>query len=320
MVVEYDVEIEQQTPGVQFILWLFCPDDFLSFDKILAMRRNFDVPDSIIIRKMVQNLILKKLESDKIYNQLITYQIIPDNEDSRLMINSIIKLYIDLPNPIITRNMRDRVIDAKKYATDNNKRKSFLWSIIPKKSTPGKETFTAHSGYPLNDLVNGRPKLNWEICYYRNCFKHFTSANELKTHLEDLKVMKWGFHHYHEEAVKYLTREKVLALKMTKCPSMVCDKDKITFTPEELCDHFDRLGIQPFFTGKWCINNLDEPEPLCGYHDAQKIHITKECVVCLDAPSQIITNCNHAVMCIECICKLTRCPICNSTIENAYPL
>lgn len=46
---------------------------------------------------------------------------------------------------------------------------------------------------------------------------------------------------------------------------------------------------------------------------------TKECIICMTNPRNVIFGCNHSVACADCSQKLTDCPICRAHIGNKVP-
>lgn len=104
-----------------------------------------------------------------------------------------------------------------------------------------------HDGYPLVDPVKGRPRLNWLYCAHEGCNKRFTYHGNLEHHLRKHNTYIPQYHFLHEQAVEIhkLTPESVKEKELSSCPSIICD-DNIE-SPEDLIEHFTKLGIEPFW-------------------------------------------------------------------------
>ena len=105
---------------------------------------------------------------------------------------------------------------------------------------------------------------------------------------------------------------------MKKCPSLICDKSKKKFTPEELCEHFKILGIPPF----WKPGTVIKKESSNKLEDLteKKVYTTDECLICMAAkPMIVFIPCHHHIVCMNCYKDLYKCPICRTNIKQKIP-
>jgi len=149
----------------------------------------------------------------------------------------------------------------------------------------------------------------------------------LKDHLESYKKLTHHFHDYHRSVVqcKELTSKIILEKKMTRCPSYICDKAYKLSTPEELCHHLAILGVYPFWKPGMKLDKDEasnsSSDVIFKTHDLNNLMIKEtKCSICLDKCSDVIFYpCKHNVVCLECGCKINKCPYCRSNIETKIP-
>ena len=118
-------------------------------------------------------------------------------------------------------------------------------------------------------------------------------------------------------------------MNLEKCPSIWCKyKKDMKLTPDQIIEHLDELGIEPFFTGT--LNIRGEPKSISKLIPKNSINLqpskifsVAECVACCDNKSTIIcVPCGHCVLCPECaqMFKKNSCPLCNGYYNYLVPL
>lgn len=286
----------------KLFVWLYCPLNFIPIKSVINEFKNYDLPYSILFKKIILNLHTNKYSPDDIINFFLENNLIKNPDIPKLikLYNESIKL---LPHKLTLSKIKCIIV---------------LSNYVPLKNSK-----MDHQGYPQPDPVKGRPFLNWKECYFNNCHTKFKTIMDLKNHLNGNGKLRHGLHQFHEYVVKSkkLTKEYIINNKITKCPSFICDKADHTFTPEELCDHFTILGITPFWYPNCDISNLkQENTELYGYY--KSIFSADECIICLDnSPNIISYPCQHYIMCWECYLKLQTmvCPVCKNQIKFVVP-
>ncbi len=303
---------QAQIPQLDFLddkqklfIWLYFPYDVDDIDKtlglMLGLGRKYSISNTILFRKTIEYLNIKGYPKEEIIKKL---------EEHGFIYNHNIAKTHETIDEIISNPTHDLDVETLEKLIN-------LTNLYICKGQGNCD----HSGYPLVDEENGRPRMGWCVCYFEGCFKKFWNADELRVHLKDLGKYKYGFHVYHEAAVvQYkITPEKIIDEKITKCPSIVCDKANYDFTPEELCEHLTLLGIDPFW--KPGMKVIPPPKKIEGIFD--KIYVGDECLICMEEdvkPSVLLLPCNHCCMCVKCYKKSNKCPICRKEIVNAVPI
>lgn len=269
---------------------------------IKSLSNFYSIPGHVIFFKVVEFFVRQKMTQDQIENSLFKLKMITFKE-----LKDIVE---------IVRNIKDNFKDKpKKDITDQ-------LSLINKWKPTG-----IHQGYPIPDPIKGRPRLEWKYCAHYGCGQKFDGTSDpypafdysgLKQHLKEVGNYRDWFHHNHERMIDKLnlTPEKVLAEKITKCPSHLCDIKEFS-SPQELCHHFMILGIPPF----WKQGMIIEPQFKSGKLEnvTQQIYIEKECIICCEpgtTPGILFLPCNHCVICIDCFSTINKCPMCQSVIMN----
>jgi hypothetical protein len=286
-------------------IWLYNGTNLLSFEEIIRIADQYNIPSNIILYKFIAQLLRDGINKNAIISKLRENNVLIDYDVDKL--RQIIFLSIisrELTSLPLTKDIFEILVGI---ATRDH--------VIY--DTP--RTHTAE--YPSVHEINGRPYLNWKECYYDDCHLKFHSSQMLVQHLTKLGKYTPRFHTAHENIVKIqdLTPEKVIASQMTRCPSFVCNKSKVIFTPEELCNHFMNLGIKPF----WYPGAIIQPctNTLClDFTCYDKIYLSDDCGICLEEPtSTIVLPCYHSIMCLKCSFKVTKCPMCRGPISRVLP-
>ncbi len=131
------------------------------------------------------------------------------------------------------------------------------------------------------------------------------STKGLRRHLQQHKSFVPGLHLMHEKIVEQteLTPEKVLEYGLTSCPSVICNESERVFTPDELVDHFNALGIEPF----WQKGETPKPPNMNIYSlegESRSTFCFAEdmvCSYCNTNRSDIICNrCRTTKICWDC--------------------
>lgn len=300
----------------KFFIWLYIPIDILSIDKIIFFAEKLNLPNNIILLKILSGYLYNEFDEEKVINYIIENKILNKIDISFLkkMISEA-KLYKFNP---INANILKIIVEF----SNSQIIKTFFSEKIPKICYD--QNNCPHIGYPLPDKQLGRPRLEWKVCYYNKCHKYFNNIMGLKTHLTSLGKLTHGFHQFHEISVKELklTPEKIIKENLAKCPSLICDKKNYIFRPEELINHFEILGIEPFWKQGMSFNNEIEQVNL-GDIVYKKIYIMEECLICLEnKPMILFLPCYHNVICINCILKVSlnfSCPVCRNNIDKIIP-
>jgi len=320
MIIYYDKLINMLKDGVSldycYLLSFLLNYDILSkYDgdlvKLLkAISVNKQLPTNLLMTKFFEYIVFKKIEIEFVYGML--------NVGDEIEAKNSVKQFIDLIESKITNS---DLISFKEFD------RSICWRLIENIIGDVVPVINSdeilHYGQPLPDSDLGRPHLMWCKCQHADCGKMFKKASDLVAHLVKNNVYTQGYHLEHENAVKRLdlTTEKVIEEKMFRCPSTMCNF--ISENPQQLIDHFQQLGIEPF----WKVGMKIEPQTslICGMdliHKAPKIFASNNCVICMDEVAQIlINNCGHHVYCLGCfkICDKNRCPICRNKVDKFWP-
>lgn len=284
-------------------IWLYTGINLLTFKEIIRMGRIYHIPDNIILSKFILQLSREGSDIDDVVDKLLEYEILRDYNINELR----------------------ALIMA--HGIDNNVRPLTreIYEILIGMASKTHVMYDSHmkhdAEYPSVHEHHGRPYLNWKECYYEDCHLKFKSAETLMQHLEQVGKYTPRFHLAHENVVllRKLTPEKVMSDGLTRCPSLICDKSEINFTPQELCEHFMKLGIKPFWSPGVKIPERKNNECL-GSRCYDKIFINNECGICLEeASSTIILPCYHNVICLKCSTKLNKCPLCRAIISRILP-
>jgi hypothetical protein len=292
----------------KLFLWLYLPYDIdetgKTLDTMIDLGKKYGVSDNVLFRKVIEHLNIKNYSKDQILETLYKYKFLSINDLNNL-------------------NHFEKVTDTINEICDigvNELDMQTISKLIELTDSHNHQETCSHSGYPTLDEQYGRPHMGWCKCYHANCFNMFNNADQLREHLKKLTNYKYGFHMYHEQIVssKQLTPEKILSQKITRCPSLVCDKSNHDFTPDELCEHFMLLGIYPFWKHGMKIKYKNI------LHDVfEKLYINDECIICLGEnakPSILFQPCNHCCMCANCYQKINKCPICRKDVTSVLPI
>jgi len=287
----------------KLFIWLYFPYDIGEIDKTLdemiKLSKRYGITDNILFRKVIEYLHIKSKSKDQIIDILYKYNFI--SVDNLANVIKIIDEILAAPLNVLDAQTLSKLLQVAKPYKNNAK--------------------CDHAGYPEVDEQLGRARLGWCVCYYEGCHDKFFGSQGLKEHLHKLNKYKYGFHTYHETAVSNLklTPEKIIADNFIKCPSVVCDKGDYKFTPQELCEHFLELGIEPFW--KPGMKIVKPKKKLNNIFD--KIYVSDECLICLDEevkPSMLFLPCNHCVICVNCYKPTNKCPMCRKDITNVIPI
>lgn len=302
----------------KFFVWMHTPGDFITLDEVLSLRKEYDISSSVIINKIIYNLVSNGFNFDQIIKYLKDENILKIYNLEK--IKKIIEDCFAMDHTPIKASQIDNVLALQNSFKKPTATKTAMTLELEKKM---------HGGYPLPDPKRGRPHLQWNKCYHGECHKKFDTIEMLKDHLEKLGKLTHGLHKFHEDYVKLyaLTPTIVKAKKMTKCPSWVCDKSDEEMTPEELCEHFKILGIYPF----WKPGMVILPEGEEKDTDPSKkekldkdvydnLFVSNNCLICLDENPQVIfLPCNHHVSCFSCSTSFSICPVCRTKITRKLP-
>jgi len=289
----------------KFFIWLYSPSNILSIHDVITINKNIKLPNNLILYKIVQYLLIVEEVGDisNIINKIIDLDILLDYKIDQL---------VDFIKDIKKEGKTLQFINSSKvanilYLTENIKI----------------HTDSDHKGYPLPDPNKGRPYLDWLKCQYEGCNKTFPNVDDFIKHLKQEGSYTQSFHAMHEDIVWFLklTPEKILNNNIKYCPSYICDMKQKIFTPQELCDHFKYLGIEPFWEkGMDLTKKSDNFEKIIIGSD--KIFIANECVICLtNVPDIIYLPCMHNILCFYCSQNYSdnKCPLCMKKIENKIP-
>lgn len=297
---------------LKFKRWLAAPIG-LTMPEIMRLKGVFNIPDWIIIYKYIQGCKLTGVSPADIITQL------------RLA-------YILKPADIcIIGDMYDHM-SADAEQIDILKERSACGNVILNLPEKHKQ----HADYPLPDPVLGRPHLNFLECKYDGCGQKFANTTDLMFHLCKNNAFVPFMHKAHEDivAASGLSPETVRAQNITKCPSLICTAKHIR-TCEDLCEHFKKLGIPPFWsptastpTNDTTVNTTNDTndnadiKPCAiidaglkpGWYKATKTM----CMRCKKDPVNTISlTCAHCTMCKACCLYGTRtCPQCKVYIAN----
>lgn len=314
-------DIARLSSDQKFFVWLYCPFNFIALDDIFKIYYLYDIPQNLVIKKIILNLHHREYDTQAIKNFLIESKYI----DKSIINND--KQLIDLI--IRSTQLKLHMLDSVTV-----KKLADFTKSIPKK------IIKSHIGYPLPDPIHGRPTFGWGKCAYDGCnygyrinknFQGFLSGLELADHLRENNSLTYGLHLFHENIVSTykLTPEKFLKSSGTlRCPSLVCNKADYNFSPEELIQHFRVLGIYPF----WKVGDKITPEEAGAikleynrFNKAALGNIFDEncCAVCLENESNIIfIPCFHQIVCWDCASMLKgdqQCPLCRKQIDMQLP-
>lgn len=303
-----DVNAIVTTSVEKLFIWLYTGNNLLTFGEIIRLAKIYHIPDNIILSKFIIQLSRDGLDVDAIVNKLVEDKILVDyNVDQLKIMISCLRV----ENDQLEENLRPLT------------RK--IYKVLVGMASKTHVMYDCHQNhdaeYPSLHEQEGRPYLNWKECYYEDCHLKFKSAETLMEHLNQVGKYTPRFHLAHENIVSYgnLSPEKILNDGLTRCPSLICNKSNVIFTPEELCEHFMKLGIKPFWYPGVYIAHPEKDQSL-GSRCYEKIYINDDCGICLEQPSTtIILPCYHNVICLECSPKLDKCPMCRASITRILP-
>lgn len=287
---------------IKFFAWLYAPDDFITIDEIMNMQYTYEIPQNIVLEKIIQWLLKKNLSDDDIIKYIKDQNILSFYDNDKLI--QIIMKCKELPIHSITNtnapyihNIANAFITQAKIKAEN-----------------------VHYGSPHPDATFGRPRLEWNECYHRKCHKKFNNTDELKKHLDEQFVH--GLHKFHEDIVAsdLLTPEKIINSNMKYCPAVVCNMSNIEMDPQKLCDHFRAFGIPPFWkSGDTCEDLEKQATYTINMQTYKSSYGTSNCPVCMEnIPDLIYLPCNHNSICFTCN-KTGACPMCRVKIEKVLP-
>lgn len=293
--------------------WLYYPYEISNVKELFHCGLEEGIPPEIMLYKIIEYYTIKHNNVDTIINKLLDDDIIKqiDAEYITHVVVEINKKQLNIVND-------ETLVIVDKLA------KKYHGSSLLKKN----EQF--HRELPLPDPIKGRPYLEWKECYHEGCHKLFKNSSSLAQHLMEHNAYNANYHHGHEYVVSTntLTPEKMMETNLKNCPYWACGKK--FDTPTELCDHFARLGIYPF----WKHGMIFPSNTTIVYTDPnaidisllKKIYFTEECSVCMDAnPSVLFLPCHHATMCINCYnnytkqSQCTQCILCKTKIDSIVP-
>jgi flavin-dependent dehydrogenase len=158
-----------------------------------------------------------------------------------------------------------------------------------------------HTGLPINKET-GRPYFSDLKCLYPKCGQVFSNESALINHLNLYSKYKPSYHLNHEyyinNIIKLFEQNKIY----DKCPMYSCK------FYGNLRDHFESLGLKPFWT--------TESKIMCSDERYVKYNITESdnCIVCLENKPNILYECLHKCICDECYIELDKkmiCMMCN---------
>jgi hypothetical protein len=294
----------------ELILWYLNYDDINITDKeIYDYSKLYNIPYQIFLKKLLERFVT-------MHNYDINIILDIMQNKMNLELSKEAEQYLrDLLPLIKSININNRKeCDISKL----NKIISYFYKldiITDKKPT--------HEGQPLPHVQQGRPYIDWLRCYHENCYERFDKENDLIKHLKKFKVYTPNYHNFHEAEINVLklTEEKVIQENITKCPAAIC-KDNNFNTPQQLIEHFQRLGLEPFWKKGMIIKNKKD----YNFDPKVKIFNVDECVICCEAkPNLIFDNCLHCCFCIECYeadlqyNSIKKCPICRESYNKIYP-
>ena len=295
--------------------WLYSPNETLALNKLVLLCRKDNIPNIIVIYKIVQYMLSQETSTDEIIIYLVSNNFINNCDSPK--VQEIIKFF--------------ESTHLIKYYDHNTMDK--IYQITS--SEP--DLIARHDGYPIPDPIKGRPHIGWLTCRHARCNLVFPNSDMLINHLKGYNKYIPYMHQYHESIVYKmdLTANKIINNKITKCPSYACSEANHIFTPEELCEHFKLLGIKPFWPSYEITNstnltnstNTNNTTNVINYVTnpqllLNKIYTTENCIVCLDkSPQLVLYPCLHHVFCFNCInLKIySRCSICRQKIIDIFP-
>lgn len=273
----------------ELFIWLYSPLT-QSVTSAIQLCQQHNIPYNIKLYKLVQHMLMFGVDVDSITTLLKEEQIITEQTD----IKSVVEHW-------------SKYVDKKHNNQQNNEINEKTRNLIIKLSKKVVPLEALHDYYPLPHPEFGRPMINWLMCAHNGCHKTFKNGNSLIKHLEQFSKYTPLMHNTHDMTVRHLelTPEKVLESGLTKCPSIICTEGDKEFTPEELCEHFTVLGIEPFWRQGMEIKHK------MSHNTLTPIFTSDECVVCLDSvPEIVLYPCYHHILCINCVKLVDKCPIC----------
>jgi flavin-dependent dehydrogenase len=162
-----------------------------------------------------------------------------------------------------------------------------------------------HTGLPINKET-GRPYFSDLKCLYPKCGEVFSNKSALVNHLNLYSKYIPSYHLYHEYYIDNIIRLFEQNKIYDKCPLYSCK------FYGNLRDHFESLGLKPFWT--------PESKIMCADENCVKYNITESdnCIVCLENKPNILYECLHKCICDECYIELDRKMICTMCNEKSH--
>lgn len=251
------------------------------------------------------------------------------------LIHQIVQQFRD-PHHRVTHVLAPVSISYWDRITEENKN-HLLNLLFDEKNEKEKPT---HVGYPLPHETQGRPTIDMRECLHANCLYQrakFSSGNALISHLEHMNCYTPFFHQRHQGYIDMHHAKAIEKYKEDKnitCPIFGCSKPFPSY--EELVYHFEELGIEPFWKPGWTpkvkpkyeTNKILVPKKekliLNGHilvHKGSLIEEENVCICCEEESSELVFNCGHKTIGLNCYTKLTKhvCPICREKIDFVFP-
>lgn len=282
----------------RFFIWLYQPITAVDINEVIRVQKQIGLSDYLFLRKMIILCRIQKMDLDETVDFLESKGLIKRDVDDMLIIQETLEADI-MFNPLDMMIVHKIVESAKRFIAS-------------------REHKVEHNNYPMVDEQNGRPQLGWVKCYHYGCNFRGNSADHLRNHLSECDAYTAYFHKMHENIVTEmnLIPEKVVADGLTKCPSPVCNKHNVIMKPEELIQHFKRLGISPFWKRGDKLDYDEENKREFNAVNQKPIFSCKKCVVCIDThPTVLFMECNHHVVCMKCSSGIEKCPMCQVPIK-----
>ena len=153
----------------KFLVWLYSPIISLSIDNIRTIKSKYNVPDNVIILKLMAHYI-HEFSDDTCEDDIF------HNVKEKLMASGLLENF----DPDSFKSLYDRCKHVKLRDVGLSKVKQ----IVKMSNTDLKAIWAQdHKGYPLPHPKLGRPQIGYCICLFDGCNHKFPDGDALKNHL-----------------------------------------------------------------------------------------------------------------------------------------
>ena len=271
----------------------------------LELNQNYNSRNKIYDNDLIYSLLLLDINKIRLYDFNKVHELF---KYLTLYLNGILDLSDDLIEFItekikFNKNLLNCLIKNIQHKSDKNNTFEKIYKKINNiyKNNVYHFCDDIHTGLPINEQ-SGRPYFSDLKCLYPKCGKVFSNKDELVNHVVKYSNYKASYHLHHENYIQHIIKLSEENKIYNKCPLFSCK------FYGNLRDHFESLGLKPFWT--------TESKIICSDAKFVKFDITKSdyCSICLTNIPNILYECLHKCICDECFIEMNynmKCCLCN---------